>query len=43
MSADLEQLLAPDDLIPAGPLVPAGRPISALDLVPVNPALPAVA
>jgi hypothetical protein len=41
MAADLEQLLAPADLIPAGPLVPARRLISAMDLVPANPPLPA--
>jgi hypothetical protein len=29
------------DLIPAGPLVPARRLISAMDLVPANPPLPA--
>jgi hypothetical protein len=38
--ADLEPLLAPGDLIPAGPLVPARRLISAMDLVPDNPPLP---
>jgi hypothetical protein len=43
MAADLEQLLAPGDLIPAGVLVPARRLISAMDLVPANPPLPAVA
>lgn len=41
MVADLEQLLAPADLIPARPLVPARRLISAIDLVPANPPLPA--
>jgi hypothetical protein len=41
MAADLEQLLAPGDLIPAGALVPARRPISAMGLVPANPPLPA--
>ena len=33
-SAGLEQLLAPADLIPARPLVPARRPVSAMHLVP---------
>jgi hypothetical protein len=41
IGADLEPLLAPADLIPAGPLVPARRLISAMDLVPANPPLPA--
>jgi ATP-dependent DNA ligase len=36
MAADLEQLLAPADLIPAGPLVPARRLISAMDLRPIR-------
>jgi hypothetical protein len=39
MAADLEQLLAPADLIPAGPLVPARRLISAMQLVPADPPL----
>jgi hypothetical protein len=41
MGADLEQLLAPANLIPAGPLGPARRLISPMDLVPANPPLPA--
>jgi hypothetical protein len=41
MIADLKQFLAPADLIPAGPLVPARRLISAIKLVPANPPLPA--
>jgi hypothetical protein len=40
MGVDLEQLPAPADLIPAGPLVPARRLISAMELVPANPPLP---
>jgi hypothetical protein len=39
--ADLEQVLAPADLIPAGPLVPARQLISAMGLVMANPPLPA--
>jgi hypothetical protein len=34
MAADLEQLLAPADLIPVGPLVPARRLVQAIQLVP---------
>jgi hypothetical protein len=41
ISVDLEQFLAPADLIPAGPLVLAHRPISAMQLVRANPPLPA--
>jgi hypothetical protein len=41
MSADLEQVLAPANLIAAGPLVPARRLITPMDLVPANPPPPA--
>jgi hypothetical protein len=41
MAADLAQLLAPANLVPARPPVPARRLISAMDLVPANPPLPA--
>jgi hypothetical protein len=37
MIVDLEQLLAPGDLIAARPLVPASRLVSATDLVPADP------
>jgi hypothetical protein len=41
VATDLEQLLAPANLIPAGPLVPARRLISAMEPVPTKPLLPA--
>jgi hypothetical protein len=41
MALDLEQVLAPADLIPALPLVSAHQPVSAMQLVRANPPLAA--
>jgi hypothetical protein len=41
MGLNLEQLLAPADLMPAGPLVPARPPVPAIQLVPADPPQPA--